>query len=58
MDGGHEGTCSGTAVGSLQPAKTERDQDLHHHRPKWILEGCNGTKSRQSGWAMWDGLIW
>ena len=57
MDGGHEGTCSGTVVGSLQPAETERDQDLHHHRPKQILEGCNGAKSRQSGRVMWDGLI-
>ena len=57
MDGGHEGTCLGTAVGSLQPAETERDQDLHHHRPKRILEGCNGAESWQSGWVMWDGLI-
>ena len=57
MDGGHEGTCFGTIVGSLQPAETERDQDLHHHRPKRILEGCNGAESRQFGWVMWDGLI-
>ena len=57
MDGGHEGTCSGTAVGSLQPAETQRDQYLHHHRPKRILEGCNCVESRQSGWVMWDGLI-
>ena len=52
MDGGHEGTCSGTVVGSLQPTETERDQDLHHHRPKRILEGCNGDESGQPGRVM------
>ena len=57
MDGGHEGAYSGTAVGSLQPAETERDQDLHHHRPKRILEGCNYVEFGQSGWVMWDGFI-